>query len=200
MTRARTAARTVAAPSAGVPSPVPLTGRRVALRAITADDAPALFELFSDREVTRYWSRPPFTHLAQARKLVRDIHAGYRSGELVQWGVTLRGADELVGTCTLLHFARASRRAEVGYALARGFWGQGLMRDALGTLVNHAFTALDCHRLEADIDPANAASARILEALGFVREGHLRERWIVGDVVSDSYVYGLLRREWRLPE
>ncbi|MFO1395432.1 MAG: GNAT family protein [Burkholderiales bacterium] len=169
----------------------------MALRAITAEDAPALFALFSDPEVTRYWSRPPFTRLAQARTLVRDIRAGYRSGTLVQWGVTLQGEDELVGSCTLFHFAPQSRRAEVGYALARRLWGQGIMRDALGTLVAHAFTALDCHRLEADIDPANAASARLLEALGFVREGHLRERWIVGDTISDSYLYGLLRHDWR---
>ncbi len=167
------------------------------LRAITVEDVPAVFALFSDPEVMRYWSRPPFTQVAQARRLVRDIHAGYRRCDLVQWGVTLAGSDDLIGTCTLFHFVPASRRAEVGYALVRRLWGQGVMRDALGALVAHAFTALDCHRLEADIDPANAASARLLEALGFVREGHLRERWIVGGVVSDSYVYGLLRREWR---
>lgn len=197
MTRTASAARTVAPERAVSPQPVPLAGRRVALRAITHDDAPALFALFSDPEVTRYWSRPPYTRLAQARKLVRDIHGGYRRGETVQWGVTLHGDDALVGTCTLFHFMRSCRRAEVGYALVPRLWGRGLMREALGTLVAHAFTALDCHRLEADIDPANVASSRLLEALGFRREGHLRERWIVGDVVSDSYLYGLLGREWR---
>ncbi|MFO1413799.1 MAG: GNAT family protein [Burkholderiales bacterium] len=176
---------------------MPLAGRRARLRAVTTADVPALFALFSDPEVMRYWSRPPFTDEAQARKLVRDIHAGYRSGELIQWAVTVDGRDELVGTCTLFHFVPSCRRAEVGYVLARRLWGQGVMRDALGTLVAHAFGALDCHRLEADIDPANVPSARLLEALGFVREGHLRERWIVGGVTSDSYLYGLLRREWR---
>lgn len=197
MTRAARAPRTEALPPAGTPTPVPLAGRRVRLRAITAADVPALYALFSDPEVMRYWSRPPFTHLAQARKLVRDIQAGYRSGAVVQWAVTADGDDALVGTCTLFHFAPTCRRAEVGYVLARRLWGQGLMRDALGALLAHAFGELGCNRLEADIDPANAASARLLEALGFVREGHLRERWIVGDTVSDSYVYGLLRREWR---
>jgi [ribosomal protein S5]-alanine N-acetyltransferase len=177
----------------------PLAGTRVALRALSLDDAPALFSLFSDPRVTRYWSRPPMTHLGQARALVRDVHAGYRSGELVQWGVTLAGERDVIGTCTLFHFSRACRRAELGYALASGHWGQGLMHDALCTLVAYAFGTLDLLRLEADIDPANVASARSLARLGFVKEGHLRERWIVADVVSDSDVYGLLRREWRAP-
>lgn len=197
MTRARDVACADAPARRVKLEPVPLAGRAVALRAITADDVPALFALFADPEVTRYWSRPAYTQVGEARKLVRHIVAGYRKGDAVQWGVTLPGDDTLVGTCTLFHYMPTCRRAEVGYALARRLWGRGLMRDALGTVVGHAFTALDCHRLEADIDPANGASARLLEALGFVREGHLRERWIVGDVVSDSYLYGLLRAQWQ---
>jgi ribosomal-protein-alanine N-acetyltransferase len=177
----------------------PLAGRRVALRAVSWEDAPALFGLFSDRAVTRYWSRPPMTHLAQAQALVRDVHAGYRSGELLQWGIALAGTRELIGTCTLFHFSRPCRRAELGYALASAHWKRGLMHDALTTLVAYAFERLDLNRLEADIDPANAASARALERLGFVKEGRLRERWIGADVVSDSDLYGLLRREWRPP-
>jgi len=199
MRRAR-AARGEAAPrTTDFSAAPPLAGARVALRALSLDDAPALFAIFSDRSVTRYWSRPPMTHLAQARALVRDVHAGYRSGELLQWGVTRPDEREVIGTCTLFHFSRACRRAELGYALASRHWGQGLMHDALCTLVAHAFDTLDLLRLEADIDPANAASARALARLGFVKEGHLRERWIVGDVVTDSEVYGLLRREWRNP-
>jgi ribosomal-protein-alanine N-acetyltransferase len=192
----RATARRRAGPTDFTAAP-PLHGTRVALRALSPADAPALFGIFSDPEVTRYWSRPPMAHLAQAKALVRDIRAGYRSGELVQWGVTLRDTGDLIGTCTLFHFAHASRRAELGYALARAHWGRGLMHEALSTLLAHAFERIDLHRLEADIDPANAASARTLERLGFVKEGRLRERWIVSGQVSDSDVYGLLRREWR---
>jgi [ribosomal protein S5]-alanine N-acetyltransferase len=196
MTRPRSAAPGAARAVAVAPR---LTGRRVALRPLVLADAPALFALFSDPDVTRHWSRPPMTRLGQARTLVRDIRAGYRSGELVQWGVTLAEGDEVVGTCTLFHFSRACRRAEVGYALNRRYWGRGLMHDALATLVGYAFGPLDCNRLEADIDPANVRSARILERLGFVREGRLRERWIVAGVKSDSDVYGLLREDWQAP-
>jgi RimJ/RimL family protein N-acetyltransferase len=169
----------------------------VALRPVRHVDAPALFDLFADAEVTRYWSRPPMTHLAQARALVRDVRAGYRTGELLQFGIARAEDDTIVGTCTLFHFHPRSRRAELGYALGRPHWGQGLMHEALQRLLAYAFDDLDLARLEADIDPRNERSARALERLGFVKEGLLRERWIVAGVVSDSEVYGLLRREWR---
>lgn len=71
------------------------------------------------------------------------------------------------------------------------------MREALTALLDFAFGALDLHRLEADVDPRNAASVRTLERLGFRREGYLRERWLVGGEIQDALFYGLLRREWR---
>ena len=176
-----------------------LEAERVTLRPLHADDVYALFGFFSDHEVTRYWSRLPMTHLAQARTLMRQVRAGYRSGESVQLGIERREDRVLVGTCTLFHINPQCRRAELGYALGSPFWRQGYMHEALQRLVRYAFDELDLIRLEADIDPRNEGSERTLERLGFVREGYMRERWIVGDVVSDSAVFGLLRREWLRP-
>ena len=70
------------------------------------------------------------------------------------------------------------------------------MNEALKALLYYAFQTLDLNRLEADIDPRNSASAKTLERLGFQKEGHLRERWIVNNEISDTWLYGLLRREW----
>jgi RimJ/RimL family protein N-acetyltransferase len=70
------------------------------------------------------------------------------------------------------------------------------MHEVLCAYVDHLFGPLQLHRLEADIDPRNLASARSLERLGFQKEGHLRERWIVEGEVSDTALYGLLATEW----
>ena len=70
------------------------------------------------------------------------------------------------------------------------------MGEALVLLLDFAFGELRLRRIEADVDPLNAASVRTLERLGFQREGLLRERWFVGGVPQDSYFYGLLQREW----
>ena len=199
MTSLRTRAAAKPAPRAAFVVPT-LAAARVTLRPIVHADAPAIFGLFSDREVTRYWSRPPMTHLAQARRLVRDIRAGYRSGETIQFGIERQRDLDLVGTCTLFHIHSQSRRAELGYALGRAYWGNGLMHEALQRLLAYAFDDLGLHRLEADIDPRNEASRRTLARLGFVKEGFLRERWIVAEVISDTELYGLLGREWTRPD
>jgi RimJ/RimL family protein N-acetyltransferase len=139
------------------------------------------------------------THLAQARALLRHIREGYRSGETVQLGIERQDDGVLIGTCTLFHIFPQNRRAELGYALGHPFWGQGYMHEALQRLLRYAFEELDLIRLEADIDPRNQGSERTLLRLGFLKEGYMRERWIVADVVSDSAVFGLLRREWQRP-
>ncbi len=172
---------------------------RLSLRFMDDADADALYAIYSDPVVMRYWSRPPMRDPAQARALVDDARAGRASGEVLSLAIEHADDATPIGTCTLFHFHRASRRAELGYALARPYWGRGLMHEALLAFVGHAFAGLDLNRLEADIDPRNVASARSLARLGFRREGHLRERWIVGGEVSDSDVYGLLRADWPPP-
>jgi RimJ/RimL family protein N-acetyltransferase len=174
-----------------------LRAERVKLRWLTAADVPSLFDVFSDPEVMRYWSSEPMADPAEAEALLDDIHAHFAAKSLFQWGVALAEDDRVVGTCTLLHLDGRNRRGEVGYALAREQWGKGLMREALTALLDHAFTTLGLHRIEADVDPENAASLRLLERLGFTREGVLRERWLVGGRAHDSVMLGLLGREWR---
>ena len=170
---------------------------RVVLRQLMAADAPALYAIFSHPEVMRYWASPPWTSITQAEERLARAQNGYRSEEGFQWGIERREDGDLMGTCSLFSFNRPSRRCEIGYALGRPYWGQGYMGEALRALVAYAFTTLDLNRLEADIDPRNTSSAKTLERLGFQKEGFLPERWIVGDEVSDTWLYGLLRRNWQ---
>ena len=121
----------------------------------------------------------------------------HESGTSLNLGIERASDGALIGNCALFDFHEASRRAQIGYCLGRPYWGAGYMQEALGALLDHAFSFLGLHRLEADIDPRNSASATLLERLGFTREGFLRERWIVGGEVSDTALYGLLQHEWR---
>lgn len=170
---------------------------RVRLRWLRQQDADALFAIYSDPEVTRYWSTPPMRHKAEARQLVREVHEEHLAGLLHEWGLADAGTDRVIGTCTLFHLDRDNRRAEVGFALGRPWWGQGLMAEGLTTLLDFCFEGLELRRLEADVDPHNRASIRLLERLGFRCEGLLRERWNVGGALQDSALYGLLAREYR---
>ena len=171
---------------------------RLRLRAPVEADVPALFAIFRDPEAMRYWTTPPMKDVAEAEALLRDIQHHAQAETLFQWGIARREDDEVIGTSTLFRIDREHRRCELGYILRRDLWGRGLAHEALTAVVNHAFGTLGLHRLEADIDPRNATSIRSIERLGFTLEGHLRERYFVGDEIQDSLIYGLLAPAWRL--
>lgn len=175
-----------------------LTTERLRLRSLVPSDAASVYAVFSDAAVMRYWSTAPWTAESTAHELIATDQRAHIDGTYVRLGIEVRATGALIGTCTLFDFVPQCRRAEIGYALAHAAWGNGYMHEALVALVAFGFRDLDLNRIEADIDPRNEASARSLERLGFVKEGHLRERWIVEGEVSDSGLYGLLRREWRL--
>jgi RimJ/RimL family protein N-acetyltransferase len=185
---------TTVAPEVGDCLPT-LDAGRVRLRWLTETDVPALFAIFGDPEVIRYWGQAVLPDMAAAGLLLEVIRRGFRARTLFQWGV--QAADgRLVGTCTLAYLDWANHRAELGFALGREFWGRGYMTAALPVVLEFAFGRLGLHRVFADTDPRNARSIRVLERFGFRREGVLREHYRVQGEPQDAVVYGLLRSEW----
>jgi [ribosomal protein S5]-alanine N-acetyltransferase len=173
-----------------------LRTQRLRLRPLQHPDAAALFAIFADLRVARYLSKPPWSSIDVAReRIARDIEA-MGAGRYACFGIQEELNGKLLGECSLFNFHEQSRRAEVGYTLAFDCWGNGYMSEALSSLLEFGFGELTLNRVEADVDPRNVASARTLERLGFKKEGHLRERWIVAGEVSDSSLYGLLARDW----
>ena len=168
----------------------------VRLRPHWEDDLQDFFALYSDPQVMRYWSFPAWTHVDQARERLAGALAGHDPARLLCWAVADVDDDRLIGGITLFAINAEQGRAEIGYALHSSQWGRGHARNVLGKVLDHAFGPLGLRRIEADIDPRNAASCRLVERLGFVREGLLRERWRVGGDLQDSAMYGLLAREW----
>ncbi|CAG9191397.1 Protein N-acetyltransferase, RimJ/RimL family [Paraburkholderia tropica] len=177
--------------------PVTLNTTRLVLRPLRDEDARALFVMWSDVDAMRF-SFPAMTRLDQAVDRVSRLSKTSTDGKDCICVVESQATGELLGTCILFHADEQCRRAEIGFSLQRAHWGKGYMNEAASALIEHAFSTLNMHRIEADIDPRNVASARLLERLGFVREGLLRERWIDGDEVSDSALYGLLGRDRRI--
>lgn len=176
--------------------PPVLRTARLALRPFASTDAGNLLRVFADPEVVRYWSTGAWTDIAQAEAMIAEAQQAYRDGGLYRYAIALLDTDQLIGICNLRGFFEQNRRCELGYALARGHWGRGYAAEALEALLGHAFHELDINRIEADIDPRNEASARLLEKLGFRREGYMPERWIVHGEKADTAFYGLLRRYW----
>ena len=155
-------------------------------------DLDALWAVFSDAETLRYWSHEPFEMRAQAAAYLADIGRGCAERTRFQWAVVDRATDALLGTVTLDAWDRRHRRAEIGFLLGRAHWGRGLAAEAVRAVLAFAFTEMGLHRVEADVDPENGASLRLLARLGFREEGRLAERWFTFGAWRDSVVLGLL--------
>lgn len=174
-----------------------LDGERVRLRAPMAEDIDPLFALFSDPEVMRFWSRGPMTERTEALVYIQGIIDGYNRREMLNWIVADRASGSMIGTCTLYDLQPQHLRAGIGYALSPVLHGQGLAREAVALALDWAFSTLELGRIEADVEPRNLPSSRLLLALGFRHEGRLRQRFATDSEIQDSDVYGLLASEWR---
>ena len=167
-----------------------------AFRMLGEGDVEDLFAIFGDVETMRYWSHEAFETIEQARNYLRQIEDGFDKRTLFQWGLVRRSDDRVIGTGTLCGFDDARHNASIGYALARSEWGAGVMSRALPELIRFGFETLGLHRIEADVDPRNPGSIRLLEKIGFSKEGYRREAYFVNDELQDAVMYGLLKREF----
>jgi RimJ/RimL family protein N-acetyltransferase len=181
----------MAAEPGSLPVPTLETGRLL-IRRLRLDDAPAMLEILSDAETVRFWGRPMMTELAQAEQYTRENLRWMEDGHCLYWGVEEKSSGRMIGTCTLFRLDLSNRRGEIGYLLNRAYWQQGFMSEVLGSVIAYAFTELELHRLEADTDPENIASIRLLERFGFQREGLFRDRWLVNGIWCDSLMMGLV--------
>jgi len=186
---------------AGIPMPfdptLQLVSARLVLTPIRATDAQALFAIQSDRAGMGYWNHPAWTDLKQAYVQILDDLAALDAGTQLKLAIRELVDGPLLGIVVVFAIDETSRRAEIGYHLAPSAQGKGYMHEALSRFAAYLFDELRMRRLEAEIDPRNIPSAKVLERIGFQREGLLRERWRVAGEVSDSAVYGLLAREWQ---
>jgi len=176
--------------------PNPIDTERLLVRPVVDADLPALMAVNSDAEVTALLPYATWTSMADAEAWLARMRGIEATGSALQLVVMLRSTQEAVGTCLLFRLDEGSARAELGYALGRAHWGRGFMHEALVGLLRSAFGSMGLRRIEAEIDPRNVASARLVQRLGFTKEGLLRQRWVTKGEATDVEIYGLLRSEW----
>ena len=180
------------------PLPTPsLHTARLRLRAFADADADDLFALHSSAYVLRYWDSPPWSERGRAQKFITASRQMAQEGTGARMAVDCISDGAFIGWCSLSSWNPDYRSAALGYCYHDAAWGHGYATEAAHALLRWAFDTLDLNRVQAEADTRNVASARVLEKLGFVREGTLREDCVVNGEVSDSWVYGLIRREWQ---
>lgn len=159
-----------------------------------AEDAPDLLAYLSDPRVYESTSSDPWTLDAVEGLISAAVDAG-EDGGFICLAIELRPTGELLGMVRLESFDERNRRAELGYDLAPKHWGQGYMHEAVAAFLKYAFEK-GLHRAEATVMEGNARSARVLERLGFQREGLLRGYKLVRGEPRDFTMFGLLAHDW----
>lgn len=173
-----------------------LATERLILREVVADDADDLLAFRGDPDVQRY-NLVPMRDTREALALIRTMQGWYVSRYAIQWGITLRDEDRVLGLCGIHDWSRERRRAAVGYDLVRSHWGRGIAGEAMREVVRYAFEELGLDRLYALTVAENARSIRLLERLGFrferVREANA---WENDGRLGERVVYGLGKSDY----
>ena len=183
-------------------APEPLFTERLTVRLVEPRDLPALLAVNGDPAVTRHLPYATWAAMADALAWYERMLGIMQAGTALQFVIVRRSDDLPIGTALLFRHDEGSQRAELGYVLGAGLWGQGYMHEALQALVQAAFGPMGLRRLEAEVNPVNTASVQVLERLGFQREGLLRQRWTSAKDEGRPYdvaIYGLLREDGEAP-
>lgn len=182
-----------------LPAPV-LQSARLRLRPFEEADAEALFSLHTSAKVLAYWDAPPWREPGRAERFIASCRQMEQTGTGARLAVDRLSDGTFIGWCALNSWNPEYASTSLGYCFDDAAWGHGYATEAAGALLTWAFDTLELNRVQAETDTRNLASARVLEKLGFSREGTLRENCVVEGEVSDSWVYGLIKKEWQPPE
>lgn len=180
-----------------VGGPPTIETERLTLRKLTPDDAKAIFAYSSDPEVARYVTWETHRTIEDSRAFLDLTLAKYEGGGEPDWGIMYKGDGRFVGACGFVGWVPEHARAEVGCALAREYWGRGLVSEALRAMIRFGFERMGLNRVEARCTTANAASVRVMEKSGMTYEGTFRQREFFKDAYHDMRLHAILRGEFR---
>lgn len=173
-----------------------MTTQRLHIRRFVDGDWSDLYEYLSDAEVVRYEPYPPVT-LDQSKELAEQ-----RAASVDFWAVCLLDGGKLIGN---VYLAEAEAHSwELGYVFNRAYQGKGYATEAVERLLGHIYQSKGAHRVFAQCNPENTASWKLLERVGFRREGHLKKNVSFhtdehgSPVWQDTLLYGLLGEEWQM--
>ncbi len=173
-----------------------LSTERLILRELTLNDVEDHFTLFSDPQIAEAHGQRPFQKIADSEWFINYYTDAFARKEAIRWGFVLKGETAVIGTCGFHTLSKRHHRAEIGYELHPTYWRQGIASEAIKAILRFGFQEMGLHRIEANVDPNNNASASLLRKLGFKEEGYLRERFYDNGRFVDDWYFSLLVHEF----
>ncbi|MBM7692172.1 ribosomal-protein-alanine N-acetyltransferase [Peribacillus deserti] len=172
--------------------------RRLLLREVTIADANDMLTYLSDKDVVSPMGLAPFQTEKDVGDEIRWYNSIYEEGTGIRWGITLKDSGRVIGSCGFLNRLTKHYRAEIGYELSKDYWGKGIASEALEAVVMYGYQHFQLERIEALIEPANLSSQKLVEKLGFKREGCLRHYEFTCGKFDDLYMYSIIKKDFTL--
>lgn len=174
-------------------SPFPiLETERLILRRVLPSDVKEMFELRSNPETMKYIPRPLVTNYDEALAHIKMMEDKIETNEGINWAITIKGDDKMLGVIGHYRIKPEHYRAEVGYMILPEYHGKGITTEAVQCVVDYGFNTMQLHSIEGVIDPENEASQRVLQKCGFVKEAHFKENEFYDGKFIDAVVYSKL--------
>ena len=165
---------------------------RLRLRKISRKDVNEIFFLRSDKRVLHYLDKAPAKTKKDAYDFIKIVHDAEKNVDGITWGITLKNIEKIIGTIGFWRMQKEHYRAEIGYILHPDYWGKGITQEAMTAVIKYGFEVMKLHSIEANVNPDNAASIRLLEKNGFVREAYFKENYYFDGKFLDSAIYSLI--------
>lgn len=170
---------------------------RLKMRKLSRFDAPAIYEVRNDYQVTKYNIGDAYTNIEQARKLISNIQSEYVERKTIRWGITVKPNDKIVGMVGFNYWDRNDHRAAIGFDLRQDHWRKRFMTEAVYEVIRFGFQNMRVNRIEADASIYNVGSIALLQKIGFIQEGIQREQYYEDGNYHDLALFALLKREWQ---
>ena len=171
-----------------------LETERLLLRRLAITDVVEVLELRGNPETMKFIPRPLAKSNEDALVHIAMINEKIDENIGINWAITLKGNPKLLGIIGHYRIQPENYRAEIGYMLLPEFHSQGIVSEAIKTVVDYGFDVMNLHSIEAVIDPQNFASEKVLQKNGFVKEAHFLENEFAEGKFWDTVIYSLLKK------
>lgn len=172
-----------------------LKTERLIFRELNIDDKSDIYCLYSDPQVIRLDHRELLKDISEAEELIRNFKRSNRSHSFISWGIELKEAKKIIGTCGFKNWDRMSHHAEIGGHISSEVWGKGYGDEALQVMMEYGFTKMHLNKICAYTNAKNISVLKLMDKYGFKQEGRLREHQLLKDVYEDVLIFSLLKKE-----
>ena len=172
-----------------------LESERLLFRKFLLSDAKDLLLIRSNDAVMKYLDIARFESIADAEKMVQTVSESYDNETGINWGIVEKHSNNFIGYFGFWRMIPEHCRAEIGYALKPEYWGRGYMYETINRMVRFGFKNMNLHSIEANVNPDNDKSKKVLEKIGFKKEAYFRENYLFNNRFLDSIIYSLLEKD-----